>query len=450
MKRITLGSLIAAAAVFVPGHPSGAYAEPTARPAEPAIVFARKLGANSDLFRRDADGTVRRLTNTRAYEAFPTWSPDRRHVAYTRDGDIWVMRADGNLPRRLAGGTSPGADLYPAWSPDGRSIVFASTRAGGENELYVMRRDGTDVRRLTRTPRWIDDTQPRFSPDGRFILFTANRPSFFNYELYRIRVRDEGGLTRLTFWGSGDDGAPGDDLQPAYSPYGSLIAFTSDRSGDNALWTMTANGGDLREIARHPGEHVMFPRFSPDGGSLVYTVVTERGNGVLESRLWIVRLDGRRRTELGPGREAEWVPANFTITSRSIGGAALGLRRADYVGALPGRARLNLLGERLARLVFSSLGLDVYLSAGKGVALVAYDSRFRTAKSVGPCSPATALIDTYGDRLQRIPTSGAVTLYRLGTLVFRVANARVGAVAVGRGSIAAQAAGNSIDCREGR
>lgn len=403
------------------------------------------MRAEPTFYARSTNGIVRRLTRTRAHEAFPSWSPDRRHVAYARDGDIWVMQADGTRQRRLAGGTSAAVDLYPAWSPDARLIAFASNRAGGAHELYVMNRDGTNVRRLTRTPRWVDDVHPRFSPDGRFIVFAASRPSFFNYEIYRIRVRDGGGLERLTFWGTGEDGAPGDDLAPVYSPYGSMIAFTSDRSGDTAVWTMSADGRHLREVARHPGRHAVLPRFSPDGGSLVYTVLTEQ-LGSIESRLWTVRLDGTGHTDLGPGREPDWGTSNLTITQRSIGGAALGLARSEYPNALAGPSRLDRLDRALTRLVFPGLGLDVYLEHGKGVALMTYSRAFRTAESVGPCSPVAALRATYGDRLRRLPASGPVSLYRLGSVVFRVAGDRVGAIAVGTGTLAAQAAGNSIDC----
>jgi hypothetical protein len=223
-----------------------------------------------------------------------------------------------------------------------------------------------------------------------------------------------------------------------------MIAFTSDRSGDTAIWTMDADGTHLREIAHHPGSHAVLPRFSPDGDSLVYTVVPD-GPGA--SRLATVRLDGSNRRDLGPGSEPDWGTSNRTITQRSISGATLGLSRPDYMAALPGAARLDRVDRGLNRLVFTDLGIDVYLGAGKGTTLLTYDRRFSTAESVGPCSPVGALRHEYGDRLRQLPTTGPVSLYRLGRLVFRVAGDRVGAIAVGDGPLAVAAAGNSIDCR---
>lgn len=299
LLRILLAGFAATivALLFAPGSSPGpdAVAE---------LVFAR----DGELFTRSRSGEERRLTRNRVYDGFPSWSSDRTRVVFVRaprdDADIWLMNADGSGARRLAGSRRGAQDLYPALSPDGRWVVFASTRGGREPDLYVMRANGTGVRRLVGGPRHVVDTQPRFSPDGRYVLFTSNRPAFFNHEVYRVRFPDGGDLTRLTFWGSGRDGAPGDDVSPSYSPDGRSIAFVSDRKGGYAVWTMDSRGGRLREVARHPGHNVVFPRFSRDGRSLVYTAFPD-GSGRPE-RLWVVRTDGSGRRALGPGSAADW------------------------------------------------------------------------------------------------------------------------------------------------
>lgn len=62
-------------------------------------------------------------------------------IAFVRDGDIWVMDADGGNARQL---TSTAADHQPVWSPDGRRLAFLR----GSRQLWVMDADGSDARRV--------------------------------------------------------------------------------------------------------------------------------------------------------------------------------------------------------------------------------------------------------------------------------------------------------------
>jgi TolB protein len=303
--------VLAAAAVLAATAPGGAGAEAAADPARTPIVYATGSSGPApgaaDLFVRSLDGRVVRLTRTRSFEGFPSWSPDRSRIAFVSDRDggrahLFVLDAAGRVRQVTRG---PGHDLYPAWSPDGRWLAFSSTRAGGEAELWLVRPDGTGLRRLTRTARWVDDTQPRFSPDGRHLVFASNRVAFSNYELFRIRVADGGGLVRLTRWGSGRDGAPGDDLMPEYAPDGRRIAFVSDRGGGYGIWTMRPDGRGLRLVVRHRGLNLAFPRFAPDGRSLVYASFrADREPPGFTLR--VVAADGARRRLLGPGSEPDW------------------------------------------------------------------------------------------------------------------------------------------------
>jgi TolB protein len=271
----------------------------SAAPAAPAdIVFSRA----GDLHVRALDGAERALTRGAPYDEFPAWSPDRSRIAFVRDGDLYVARADGSAPRRIV--RRPGFERYPAWSPDGRRIAFAANHDRGEYDIHVVRRDGRGLRRLTRTARHVEDTQPAFTPDGRHIVFASNRLSFFNFEIYRMRASDGGGLKRLTHHGTGADGAPGDDIHPDVSPDGKRIAFVSDRGGGYAVWTMATDGADLRRVVRHRRLGHAFPRFSPDGSRLVYMTLPldERE----DPRLWTVPALGGGPVALGGGRTPDW------------------------------------------------------------------------------------------------------------------------------------------------
>jgi TolB protein len=212
------------------------------------------------------------------------------------------MRADGSNARRVTRGGGP--DLYPAWSPDGKQIAFSSGRAGAEPEIYVVRPNGGALRRLTSTANWVQDVQPQFSPDGRHIVFTSNRVAYWNFEIFRVRASDGRGLKRLTFWGSGADGAAGDDHMPSYSPNGKSIVFVSDRFGGDAIWTMDSDGTNARGVLHHRGVAPTFPRFSPDGSHIVWSSLSD--NPATDEQIHTVRADGNFADTLARGREADW------------------------------------------------------------------------------------------------------------------------------------------------
>jgi Tol biopolymer transport system component len=94
----------------------------------------------------NADGSDdTRLTQNRADDRFPRFSPDGQRIAYSsqsRTGDIlpevWIMNSDGADPRQL---TQHGG-MHPAWSPDGAEIVFTRedwrTNAPQNGTLWII------------------------------------------------------------------------------------------------------------------------------------------------------------------------------------------------------------------------------------------------------------------------------------------------------------------------
>jgi Tol biopolymer transport system component len=79
------------------------------------IVFHSARDGNHEIYVMNADGTGQtRLTDNKAMDYLPMWSPDRKKVVFVseRDGnhEIYVMNADGTGQTRLTTGT------YPVWS----------------------------------------------------------------------------------------------------------------------------------------------------------------------------------------------------------------------------------------------------------------------------------------------------------------------------------------------
>ncbi|MGB0092498.1 MAG: hypothetical protein WBP81_08190 [Solirubrobacteraceae bacterium] len=185
----------------------------------------------------NADGTdVKRLTNNPADDSEPAWSPDGLQIAFFRSSDtpgasgIYSINTDGTgeSPNPLAPGE------LPAWSPDGQKIAFVSGLEGDvTGQIFVMNADGTGQTRLTHSdttqPVGIPalNTQPIWSPDGQQIAFMSTRDTnpdtgFTNEEIYVMNA-DGSRQTRLT-------NDPAEDSEPAWSPDGTRIAFTSNRN----------------------------------------------------------------------------------------------------------------------------------------------------------------------------------------------------------------------------
>src|SRR5262249_45701710 len=109
-----------------------------------------------------------------------------------------------------------------------QKIVFARVFPNaGQIGLFIAAADGSGERALL-SERDID-YDPAWSPDGAAIVFTSDREG--SADLFRVKP-DGTAVERLT-----DD--PAYDDQAAFSPDGSRIVFVSTRNGGFAhLWTM--------------------------------------------------------------------------------------------------------------------------------------------------------------------------------------------------------------------
>jgi dipeptidyl aminopeptidase/acylaminoacyl peptidase len=138
-----------------------------------------------EIFVSRADGSgIRQLTNDRARNRFPHWSPDGSQIAFmsNRNGknQIWSIKPDGSGLRRLTDSRT-GAGLYAGWSPDGSKLAYHGMEPPDASKLFVIdpRVDWKDqtpiVISLIIEPgvRFIESS---WSPDGQQLLGTFAVP----------------------------------------------------------------------------------------------------------------------------------------------------------------------------------------------------------------------------------------------------------------------------------
>jgi len=100
-------------------------------------------------------------------------------------------------------------------------------------------------------------TEPSISGDGRVIAYASNRSGDDNLDVYVQQTSGDAAI-RLTT-------DPADDRTPTVSPDGGFVAFRSDRNPPG-IYVVPAFGGNARLIAPEGRG----PRFSPDGHSIAY------------------------------------------------------------------------------------------------------------------------------------------------------------------------------------
>jgi hypothetical protein len=189
----------------------------------------------------------RRLTyGERVYAVAPF--PDGRRVLWARDdgsGRSSLIVYDlARRSRRILKEFDLSQRVHSmAVSPDGKRVVLALWTRGEGLDLYELSVQGGKLQRLTRSLAY--ELDPAFSPDGEYVLFSSDLEDEGGLEIYALHLSD-GSLYRVTR-------SLGGGLSPTVSPDGRYIAFISyDPKGGFGVYALRYDPGSWEPISASP------------------------------------------------------------------------------------------------------------------------------------------------------------------------------------------------------
>ncbi len=333
--------------------------EPAWAPNGESLAFSSDRAGSYDIWELATDSrALTRVTSEPGSEYAPAFSPNGR-IAYARDGEasgIWANTPAGTHTQIAA--TEAGQTNAPSWSHDGLALAYNSI-ADGRSRLHVVSSEATGHRVVSEDDEDVFPFRASWSPDGS-ILYTSDgvirRRVGSTLETIPFTARVT--LDRPTYerrvrpLESGRSGQALGIVSPAVSPDGQRIAFSA--VGD--LWVHRI-GGSTRRLTDDPWIETD-PAWSPDGSGLAFS--TDRGGAV---DLWIHDFatgEAKAVTEGAGATLASWSPDGSSIAFVGSG-YQVGVQVLDLESGSVRTARSGLNGA--GRPTWSPDGEQIGISA---------------------------------------------------------------------------------------
>ncbi len=242
-------------------------------------------------------GIPRQIANDAGHNRNTIWHPDSKTVLYSSNVDgvyqIFAANIDGRKPAQLTFGDLNSFALDV--SADGARVLYGSTKE--ESDVWGVNVAGGGEFALTSDLGC--ELWPDVSPDGKTIAYQAVRNLSQGDKISNCSI-----LTRQTNSDEpvrlADDGA-----LPKWSPDGKQIAFMRLVGRAQSLWTVNIADGKNRQLATGgvPSiEYTFLPylrvqassfSWSPDSRSIVYC--SEKSG---QQNLWVIAANGSGDTQI--------------------------------------------------------------------------------------------------------------------------------------------------------
>lgn len=195
------------------------------------VIFTSYRTGHAELYAMTlTGGPQRRITVSAGNKTDPSLSPDARRLVFTNDAagvpKVWTSAPDGSDAHAVSQGSSDALEIEasPSWNPTSDKVVYMST-ASGTALLFEIGIPPTSTAQALNTgspPAF----QPAWSPDGRFIAFSSTR----NETTCLYLLDSSSGAVRQLTEGSSVD------VEPSWVPDGRLVYVSRDGSNVHMKW----------------------------------------------------------------------------------------------------------------------------------------------------------------------------------------------------------------------
>lgn len=237
------------------------------------VASDRMSSPSREIFIMDWDGAnPEKITNHRSISLSPTWSRDGKKIAYTsyvkrgrkalRNADLFVYEVA--TAKREIVSYRQGINSGASFAPD--NSIFLTISQGNSPNIYRIRPTGEIMTKITNGPAGAMNVEPAVSPDGTKLAFSSDRPG---RPMIYISDINGGNIARLTFAGQFN-------ASPAWSPDGKKLAFAGQVGPNFDIFVLDVETKQMlrltsaRKANGRPANNED-PSWSPDGRFVMYT-----------------------------------------------------------------------------------------------------------------------------------------------------------------------------------
>lgn len=252
------------------------------------IYFISNRSGSKEVWSMDYDGqNQKQITRYNSICTTPALSQDNSKLAFTSflRGTPGITQMTADSGRRLTF-VNPESSVVttPDFTPDGKRIIFSTKIGGGFANIFIANADGSGLTRVTSF-RAVE-VEPKVNPrNGTEVVFVSGRSG--PAQIYKMSI-EGGDIQRLT------DGT-GQAANPSWHPNGSLIAFCWTRGfepGNFNIFVINVASRELIQLTHGAGRSEN-PTWAPDGRHLVFS---SKRSGT--TQIWSMLADGTQLKQL--------------------------------------------------------------------------------------------------------------------------------------------------------